>query len=296
MMEAIGVIPARYSSTRFEGKVIADLLGKPVVQHVWEQAKKCKTLSDLIVATDDQRVVEAVNKFGGKVMLTSIDQPSGTDRLAEVVNPIDVKIVINIQGDEPLVHPSMIDELVRTLSEDETICMATIIKRINKKDELIDPNIVKVVIDRFSNALYFSRSPIPFEKGEPAKLFYKHLGLYAYTKDFLFTFTHLPKSNLETAESLEQLRALENNYKIKTIETTFDTVGVDTPEDLKRAERALKGEELDPVPQNTEPQTEELQAEELQVEELQVEELQVEEPQAEELQTEEVNDPTDTNS
>lgn len=259
MMEAIGVIPARYSSTRFEGKVIADLLGKPVVQHVWEQAKKCKSLNDLIVATDDQRVVDVVEAFGGKVMLTSVDQPSGTDRLAEVVNPMDVKIVINIQGDEPLVQPAMIDELVRALSEDETICMATIIKRINKKDELIDPNIVKVVIDRFRNALYFSRSPIPFEKGEPAKLFYKHMGLYAYTKDFLFTFTHLPKSNLETAESLEQLRALENNYKIKTIETEFDTVGIDTPEDLKRAERVLRGEDPDPEPEEIQEQEVETQ-------------------------------------
>ena len=238
-MNAIGVIPARYSSTRFEGKVLADLLGKPVIQHVWERAGEASMLDDLIIATDDQRVVETVESFGGKVALTSVDQPSGTDRLAEVVNPIDVKIVINIQGDEPMVHPTMIDELVRTLSGDESICMATVIKRITKKEQLIDPNVVKVVIDRFENALYFSRSPIPFEKGEPSKIFYKHLGLYAYTKDFLFTFTNLPKSNLETAESLEQLRVLENNYKIKTIETKFDTVGIDTPEDLERAKELL---------------------------------------------------------
>ena len=240
MMEAIGIIPARYNSTRFEGKVLANLLGKPVVQHVWERASQATTLNDLIVATDDQRVAKAVQDFGGKFALTSTDQPSGTDRLAEVVNPIDVKIVVNIQGDEPLVHPSMIDELVRIFLEDESICMATVIKKIEKKEELIDPNVVKVVIDRFNNALYFSRSPIPFEKGQPSKIFYKHLGLYAYTKDFLFTFTNLPKSNLETAESLEQLRALENNYKIRTIETKFDTVGIDTPEDLERAKELLK--------------------------------------------------------
>lgn len=244
MIETIGVIPARFSSTRFEGKVLADLAGKPMVQHVWERAKEARLLNDLIIATDDQRVAKVVEGFGGKVMLTSVDQPSGTDRLAEVVNPIDVKIVVNIQGDEPLVHPTMIDELVRALSEDESVVMATIIKRITKKEELIDPNIVKVVVDRFGNALYFSRSPIPFEKGELAKVFYKHLGLYAYTKDFLFTFTNLPKSNLEAAESLEQLRALENNYKIKTIETKFETVGVDTPEDLERAKMFLnKGTE-----------------------------------------------------
>ena len=133
-MNAIGVIPARYSSTIFEGKVLADLLGKPVIQHVWERAGEASMLDDLIIATDDQRVVETVESFGGKVALTSVDQPSGTDRLAEVVNPIDVKIVINIQGDEPMVHPTMIDELVRTLSGDESICMATVIKRITKKE------------------------------------------------------------------------------------------------------------------------------------------------------------------
>ena len=242
MMNAIGVIPARYSSTRFEGKVLADLSGKPVVQHVWERAKQAMMLDDLIIAADDQRVVDRVEGFGGKAILTSQDQPSGSDRLAEVVNPIDVKIVVNIQGDEPLVHPTMIDELVRTLEEDDSVTMATMIKKIKKNEELIDPNVVKVVIDRFANALYFSRSPIPFEKGEPSKIFYKHLGLYAYTKDFLFTFTNLPKSNLETAESLEQLRALENNYKIKTIETEFETVGVDTPEDLERAKELINKE------------------------------------------------------
>jgi len=239
MMDAIGIIPARYNATRFEGKVLADLLGKPVVQHVWEKACRASTLSDLIIASDDQRVIEAVHNFGGKAILTSVNQPSGTDRLAEVVNPIDVKIIVNIQGDEPLLHPTMIDELVRTMQEDESISMATVIKKIEQNEELMNPNVVKVVIDRFNNALYFSRSPIPFEKGEPSKIFYKHLGIYAYTKDFLFTFTNLPKSNLEKAESLEQLRALENNYKIKTIETKFDTVGIDTPDDLEKARELL---------------------------------------------------------
>jgi len=239
MMDAIGIIPARYNATRFEGKVLADLLGKPVVQHVWEKACQASTLSDLIIASDDQRVIEAVHNFGGKAILTSVNQPSGTDRLAEVVNPIDVKIIVNIQGDEPLLHPTMIDELVRTMQEDESISMATVIKKIEQNEELMNPNVVKVVIDRFNNALYFSRSPIPFEKGEPSKIFYKHLGIYAYTKDFLFTFTNLPKSNLEKAESLEQLRALENNYKIKTIETKFDTVGIDTPDDLEKARELL---------------------------------------------------------
>lgn len=238
-MDAIGIIPARYGATRFEGKVMADLMGKPVVQHVYEMAKKSKMLDDLIVATDDERVLKLIKDFGGKATLTSADQPTGTDRLAEVVNPIDVKVVINIQGDEPLVHYTMIDELVRTMLQEETIVMSTVVKKIENKEDIMDPNIVKVVIDREGFALYFSRSPIPFERGAQSKNFYKHLGLYAYTKDFLFTFTNLPKAELERVESLEQLRALFHGYKIKTIETKFDTVGIDTPEDLERAKKVL---------------------------------------------------------
>lgn len=238
-MDAIGIIPARYGATRFEGKVLADLMGKPVVQHVYEMAKRSKMLDDLIVATDDERILKVVKDFGGKVTLTSVDQPTGTDRLTEVVNPIDVKVIVNIQGDEPLIHHTMIDELVRTMLDNESIDMATVIKKIDDKDEIMNPNVVKVVIDRDGFALYFSRSPIPFERSEQSKSFYKHLGLYAYTKDFLFTFTNLPKSELEKVESLEQLRALEHGYRIKTIETKFETVGVDTPEDLEKAKRLL---------------------------------------------------------
>ncbi|MBL7068445.1 MAG: 3-deoxy-manno-octulosonate cytidylyltransferase [Candidatus Omnitrophica bacterium] len=243
-MEAIGIIPARYGSTRFEGKVLADLMGKPVIQHVYEMAKKAKTLDDLIIATDDERIYKCVEGFGGKAVLTSIDQPTGTDRLTEVVNPIDVKIIVNVQGDEPLVHYTMIDELVRTMLEDDSINMATAIKRVEDKDEIMDPNIVKAVIDKQGFALYFSRSPIPFERGAQSKNFYKHLGIYAYTKDFLFTFTNLPKSDLEGIECLEQLRALENGYKIKAVETRYNTIGIDTPEDLEKArELLLKREE-----------------------------------------------------
>ncbi len=238
-MNAIGIIPARYGATRFEGKVLADLMGKPVIQHVYEMAKHSKTLDDIIIATDDERIVKVVKGFGGKVVLTSVDQPTGTDRLTEVVNPIDVKVIINIQGDEPLVHYTMIDELVRTMLDDDSLSMATVIKKIDDKNETMDPNVVKVVIDKEGYALYFSRSPIPFERSSEAKALYKHLGLYAYTKDFLFTFTNLPKSNLENAESLEQLRALENGYKIKTIETKFETVGIDTPEDLEKAKGVM---------------------------------------------------------
>ena len=240
-MRVIGIIPARYNSTRFEGKVLVEIDGKPIVQHVYERAKKAKILDDLIVATDDERVVKAVEAFGGKVAFTSPDQPSGSDRIAEVVNEIDVKIVVNIQGDEPLIEPAMINDVAECMLKDESLVMATIIRRLEDPSDLIDPNIVKVVCDKEGYALYFSRSAIPFirEKGEDASDFnsvpiYKHIGLYAYTKDFLFTFTNFPKTSLEKAEQLEQLRVLENGYRIKTVQTQFDTIGIDTPADLER--------------------------------------------------------------
>ena len=243
-MDAIGIIPARFKSTRFEGKVLAQICGKPMIQHVWEAAKKAASLEDVIVACDDERVMEIVRGFGGKAIFTSKQHQSGTDRISEVVNPIDVRVIVNIQGDEPLIHPSMIDGVTRPLLEDHSINMATLIKRIEDKSELDNPNIVKVVKDRPNFALYFSRFPIPYirdsagDKRQPE--FYKHIGLYSYTKDFLFTFTHLPLSDLEDAEALEQLRVLENGYKIKVIETNFDTIGVDKPEDIARVERILK--------------------------------------------------------
>jgi 3-deoxy-manno-octulosonate cytidylyltransferase (CMP-KDO synthetase) len=188
--------------------------------------------------------VKVVEGFGGKAVYTSPNQPSGTDRLAEVINPIDVEIAVNIQGDEPLVKPIMIDNLVLALQEEKEAQMATIIKKIDDEEELTNSNVVKVVIDKNGYALYFSRYSIPYNRtGEtdPKKrpVYYKHIGLYAFTKDFLFTFRNLPTSLLENAEKLEQLRALEYGYKIKTVETKFDTVGIDRPEDLKRAEEAL---------------------------------------------------------
>lgn len=243
-MKAIGVIPARWKSSRFEGKILANIMGKPMLQHVWERAKESKILEDIIIAADSEEVMKVVEGFGGKSVYTSKDQPSGTDRITEVVNPIDVEVVVNIQGDEPLIHHTMIDSLANALLEDKTIPMATLIKKIRSKEELLNPNVVKVVIDKESCALYFSRSPIPHYRGtgEESQCYYKHIGIYAYSKDFLFTYTNLPKSSLEEIEKLEQLRALENGYKIKTIETEFDTIGVDTPEDLKKVEEVLKNE------------------------------------------------------
>lgn len=239
-MDAIGIIPARYHSTRFEGKVLKDLCGKSVIQHVWENAKRANTLDDLIIATDDERIEAEALKFGGKVILTAKEHKSGTDRLREVVNPIDVKVVVNIQADEPLLHPSMIDDIVRPLLEDKDIVMATLKKKIVVPEELENPNVVKVVTDKNDYALYFSRSLIPFPRVKKNAITYKHIGLYAFTKDFLFIFTNLPPSILEDIESLEQLRVLENGYKIKVVETQFDTIGIDTPEDLERAKETLR--------------------------------------------------------
>lgn len=244
-MDVIGVIPARYSSTRFEGKVLADILGKPMLQHVWERAKEALILDELIIACDNEQIFDAAKSFGAKVVMTSRDHISGTDRISEVVNPLDVRIVVNIQADEPLVHPSMIDSVARALLDDKQVSMATVMKKIDTLEMINDPNVVKVVVDRHNFALYFSRAVIPFkaDNSEIRKpVYYKHIGLYAYTKDFLFTYKNIPVSALEKTEKLEQLRVLEEGFKIKVIETKFDTVGVDTPEDLKKAEKAIKQE------------------------------------------------------
>jgi len=239
-MDVIGVIPARYASSRFEGKILANILGKPMIQHVWERAKPSKMLNDLIIACDDERVKKIAEDFGAKVIYTSKDHDSGTDRLTEIVQPLDVKVVVNIQADEPLIHFTMIDNLAHTLLEDPDVVMATLIKQIENKDDLDNPNIVKVVVDKDNFALYFSRSIIPYlRETEEQADYYKHIGLYAYTKDFLFTFKNLPESALEKAEKLEQLRALEAGYKIKTALTEYETIGVDTPEDLEIVKKRL---------------------------------------------------------
>ncbi|MBI2095488.1 MAG: 3-deoxy-manno-octulosonate cytidylyltransferase [Candidatus Omnitrophica bacterium] len=243
-MEAVGIIPARYGATRFEGKVLKDLCGKPVIQHVYERAKKAKLLDDLIVAADDDRIIQAVQGFGGRVVFTSKSHSTGTDRLTEVVNEMDVKIVVNIQGDEPLISPLIIDDLVRAMQDDPSVAMATVVKKSYSEEEFKSPDVVKAVIDQKNFALYFSRSPVPtlLRPADKQAFFYKHIGIYAYNKDFLFTFKKLPASYLETHERLEQLRALENGYKIKAIETPLETVGVDTPEDLALAKSLLEKE------------------------------------------------------
>jgi 3-deoxy-manno-octulosonate cytidylyltransferase (CMP-KDO synthetase) len=235
--DVVGVIPARYGSTRFAGKVLAKIQGKPMIQHVWERAKQAAILDDVIIACDDERVYEAAVEFGAHAVMTAKAHQCGTDRIAEVVNPLEVRIVINIQGDEPMIHPSMIDSVARALLSDQSLSMATLMRRIDDPALVSDPNIVKVVVDKNNFALYFSRAPIPYKavnSDVQSAVYYKHIGLYGYTKDFLFTFKNLKVSTLEQMEKLEQLRVLEEGYRIKVVETKYDTVGIDTPADLER--------------------------------------------------------------
>jgi len=233
-MKVLGVIPARYASTRFKGKVLADLLGKPMVQHVYERASQCETLDGLVVATDDQRVFDAVKGFGGEAEMTG-EHPSGTDRIAEVASRVDAEILVDVQGDEPLIDPAMIDEAVEPLLRDDDIDLGTLAYRIRSEAEYLNPNVVKVVVNGSWFAMYFSRSPIPCVKSGgwredvPA---YRHVGLYVYRRPALLSFAKMPPARLEMLEGLEQLRFLENGYRIKVVETTHKSIGVDTPEDL----------------------------------------------------------------
>lgn len=224
----VAVIPARFASTRLPGKPLLKETGKYLIQHVYEQAKKCARLDRVIVATDDERILEAVKSFGGEAVMTSTHHPSGTDRIAEAVREIDCAKVVNIQGDEPEIEPALIDSLISLLDISE---MATLATPFERPAEAVLPGRVKVVVDRHHNALYFSRSPIPYTgSGGPPPLL--HLGLYGYTKAFLLRYVALDRTPLEQAEKLEQLRALEHGYKIKVgIVRWSSTGGVDTPED-----------------------------------------------------------------
>ncbi|MEA3328232.1 MAG: 3-deoxy-manno-octulosonate cytidylyltransferase [Candidatus Omnitrophota bacterium] len=245
-MDVIGVIPARYESSRFPGKVLANILGRTMIQWVWEAASKAHLLEDLIIATDDEKVMKAIEAFGGKGILTSKGHLSGADRICEIVNPLDVKVIVNIQGDEPLIKPAMIDDLASVLVEDPSTQMVTLKHEIQDRVQLHDPNIVKVVTDKDGFALYFSRSCIPYQvKQTEGSVFsphgvYKHIGMYAYTKDFLFSFANFIPSSLEKAESLEQLRVLEHGCKIKVVETKYDSISVDTPRDLDEVKKRIQ--------------------------------------------------------
>ena len=236
------IIPARYASTRFPGKPLALIQGRPMIQWVHEKAQGARLAGEVWVATDDDRIAEAVKKFGGKVRMTSPDHPSGTDRVAEVARDLASDIIVNLQGDEPAIDSEQIDLVIRALADDPIAHMATLAAPIESEEEKNNPNVVKVVFDNQGNALYFSRYPIPFQRDpKSSEERYKHIGLYAYRRDFLQTFSSLPPTPLEKSECLEQLRALENGYRIKVAVTRYRGAGVDTPEDWERLNREWEG-------------------------------------------------------
>ena len=238
-MEAVGVIPARYGSVRFPGKVLADLQGMPLVQHVYERARKAGSLGRLVVATDDERILQVVKDFGGEAVLTSREHSSGTDRLAEVAVSLPAALYVNIQGDEPLLEARDIDSLVESIREDPSLEMATLRRPIEDEADFLNPNVVKVVVDGAGNALYFSRSPIPFLRQGGRTSAHRHIGLYAYRRQLLLEIAACPVGNLEKTEQLEQLRVLEMGRCIRVLDAVGNSIGVDTPEDLERVRTIL---------------------------------------------------------
>jgi len=244
-MKVYGIIPARYGSTRLPGKVLIDIAGKPMIQHVYERARRSSSLDRLVVATDDERIFDRVKGFGGEVLKTSPAHPSGTDRVAEAVQILGAReadLIVNIQGDQPLFEPGMIDEVVRPFRETRQLKMAVLVYPIHTLEDLANPNVVKVVFDKRGFALYFSRSPLPYVISTSGTArYYKHIGPYAYRMGFLLQFTQMERGDLERWESLEQLRALENGYRIKVVETKFDSQEVDTSEDLEKVRKQISG-------------------------------------------------------
>lgn len=246
--KATAIIPARYASTRFPGKPLAQLKGLPMIQHVCHQVSKAQTVDRVIVATDDQRILDVVKSFGGVAMMTCADHPTGTDRLAEVAERLDAELIVNVQGDEPLINPRMIDQAVQPLLDNPKLKMGTLAGRIDQIEDFYSPNVVKVVKDSRGLALYFSRAPIPWPRDltrdELAEsldsvVLYRHIGLYVYRRDFLLEYPQMEKTPLEALENLEQLRALEAGIKLHVAETEFSCHGVDTPEDLERVSHLM---------------------------------------------------------
>ncbi|MBI4688481.1 MAG: 3-deoxy-manno-octulosonate cytidylyltransferase [Nitrospirae bacterium] len=268
MPHAVAIIPARFNSTRFPGKPLVSLKGKPVIQHVYEQAMHAESINNVLVATDDKRIFDAVNGFGGRAVMTSVSHASGTDRIAEAAMGIDCDIIVNVQGDEPFIKPQMIDDVVEALNNDNRASMSTLAKQTTDLEEIFSPNIVKVVFDSVWFAMYFSRAPIPYYRDEwivqntehrtqntdsdilfklktrhsslvTCYCCYKHIGIYGYRKDILMRVAGMPEAGLEKIEKLEQLRALASGIRIKVKETSYDTFGIDIPEDLRKAEEWL---------------------------------------------------------
>jgi 3-deoxy-manno-octulosonate cytidylyltransferase (CMP-KDO synthetase) len=243
-VRALAVIPARYASTRFPGKPLANRTGKPLIQHVVEQARLAKRVGRIIVATDDQRIAEVVRGFGGEVCMTREDHPNGTSRIAEVVQGIaeaDSRIVVNVQGDEPEIEPAVIDELVDGLLADGDAPMATLASDFAPGEDASNPNIVKLILNQRGRAMYFSRSLIPYDRDKRGITPLKHPGLYAYRRDFLLKYVTLPATPLEQIEQLEQLRALEHGYAIAVVKTQVRHHGIDTPEQYEAFVQRVKG-------------------------------------------------------
>jgi len=241
--KVIVVIPSRYASTRLPGKPLVPLAGKPMVQHVYERAKSAQTVHRVMVATDDQRIMDAVTAFGGEARMTRSDHRTGTERIAEVAVHEDGDVFVNVQGDEPLIDPVAIDTAVGALLEEPQAQISTVATPIRHGGDILDPNVVKTVLDFDGNALYFSRAPIPWIRDTQQKLhvkYWKHLGLYVFQREALLEYPTLPQGELERIEQLEQLRWLENGWKIRVAEVAHDAVSVDVPEDVTRVERLMQ--------------------------------------------------------
>jgi len=239
----LAVIPARFASTRLPGKPLATIAGRPMIQHVVERVRGARLVSSILVATEDERIKKAVEGFGGKAILTRPDHRTGTDRVAEVAAHVSADIYVNIQGDEPLIDPGIVDAVIAAMIEDDSIQVATPCAAITQQNEIVDPNVVKVARDFDSNGLYFSRAPIPWVRDTGATVavrFWKHIGLYAFVRDALLEFPTLPPGELERVEQLEQLRWLENGFRIRVVETEYDAVSVDVPADIERVEKILR--------------------------------------------------------
>lgn len=257
--QVVAIIPARYASSRFPGKPIVDIAGKPMIQWVYERTRQASGVGRVLVATDDRRIHQVVVDFGGEAVMTSPTHPTGTDRLAEVASSLDALLIVNVQGDEPLIEPTAIDAALAPFADDPTLVMSTLRCPIPTLDELFDISITKVVVDTHDFALYFSKAPIPYHRdewgpmasmvprlrlsgGTAPTLGWRHIGLYVYRRTFLLEFARLPQTPLERLEQLEQLRALEHGYRIKVVPTPSVSIGVDTPEDLAKVRQLLRGE------------------------------------------------------
>lgn len=243
-MKFLGVIPSRYASTRLEGKPLKDICGHTMIEWVYKRTK-LSNLDEVVVATDDERIYKEVEKFGGKAILTRKDHENGTSRIAEVCEKYsDYDVIVNVQGDEPLIEPDMINSIIESFKNDSTISMSTLKYKLDKMEDIENPNYVKVITDKKGYALYFSRSVIPYPRKLDIQNYYKHVGIYGYKREFVIEYAKMEPTPLELSESLEQLRALENGYRIKVMETPYKILGVDTQEELEKVREYIKNNGL----------------------------------------------------